>query len=261
MNYETIIYQNEAGVTTITLNRPKVYNAVNNQLADELLQALDTAEKDENTRVIVLTGGKGKAFCTGHDLKAPENMQGNSPSHAVYRNYFPIVPKIRQMPKPVICRLNGVAAGAGCSLALACDMIIANEEAELIQIFVNIGLVPDAGSAYFLPRLVSRNQAFELMSKGSRLKAKDAVAMGIVNQAVAMEALDEAVKAQTDYYANAPTAAIGMIKKLINQSYHSDLLQSMEMEATYQDHAGKTKDHQEGVMAFLQKRAPKFTGK
>jgi 2-(1,2-epoxy-1,2-dihydrophenyl)acetyl-CoA isomerase len=261
MSYNTLIYDLQTGVCTITLNRPEVYNAVNGQLADELVAALKTAEADTNVRVIVLTGGNGKAFCTGHDLKDPENLKGHPSSHAIYRNYFPLIPLIRQMAKPVICRLNGIAAGAGCSLALACDMIIANEEAELSQIFINIGLVPDAGSAYFLPRLTSRTRAFELMSKGLRVKAKEAVALGIVNKAVPMSELDEAVKAETDYFANAPTKSIGMIKKLLNQSYHADLLQMMELEATYQDHAGKTQDHQEGIMAFIQKRKPQFKGK
>ncbi|MCU0446688.1 MAG: enoyl-CoA hydratase-related protein [Microscillaceae bacterium] len=260
MEFATLLYQKNEGVLTITLNRPEVYNAVNNQLADDLTNAFKAAEADKEVRVIVLTGA-GKAFCTGHDLKAPENMQGNPSSHAIYRNYFPLIPLMRNLPKPIICRLNGIAAGAGCSIALACDVIVAHEEAELCQIFINIALVPDAGSTYFLSRLVSRTQAFELMSKGLRLKAKEAQTMGIVNVAVPLEELDEALKAQTDYYANAPTKSIGMIKKMLNQSYHSDLLQMMEMEATYQDHAGKTQDHTEGIMAFIQKRKPQFKGK
>jgi 2-(1,2-epoxy-1,2-dihydrophenyl)acetyl-CoA isomerase len=260
MEFQTLLYEKAEGVLKITLNRPEVYNAVNNQLADDLANALRAAEADQTVRVIVLTGS-GKAFCTGHDLKAPENMQGNPSSHAIYRNYFPLIPLMRNLPKPIICRLNGIAAGAGCSIALACDMIVANEEAELSQIFVNIGLVPDAGSTYFLARLASRTQAFELMSKGLRVKAKEAQALGIVNVAVPAEQLDEALKVQTDYYANAPTKAIGMIKKMLNQAYHSDLLQMMEMEATYQDHAGKTQDHTEGIMAFIQKRKPQFKGK
>jgi 2-(1,2-epoxy-1,2-dihydrophenyl)acetyl-CoA isomerase len=260
MEYKNLIYTLEEGVCTITLNRPEVYNAVNNALADELAAAFQAAEIDEQVRVIVLTG-TGKAFCTGHDLKAPENAPGNPASKAIYRNYFPIIPKMRIMPKPIICRLNGVAAGAGCSLALACDMIIAQENAELIQIFVNIGLVPDAGSTYFLTQLVSRTKAFEMMSKASRMKASEAKELGIINEAVPLEELDAAVKAQTDYYSKAATKSIGMIKKMLNQAYHSDLMQVMEMEATYQDIAGKTKDHQEGVMAFIQKRPAQFTGK
>lgn len=260
MEYKYLIYLKQEGVSTITLNRPQVYNAINNSLADELLQAFQLAEADEEVRVIVLTG-EGKAFCTGHDLKAPENTPSNPASKAIYRNYFSLIPKMRMLPKPIICRLNGVAAGAGCSLALACDMIIAQEEAELIQIFINIGLVPDAGATYFLTHLVSRTKAFELMSKGTRLNAREAQALGIINQVVPPESLDLAVKQQTDYYAHAPTQSIGMIKKMLNQAYQSDLMQVMEMEATYQDLAGKTKDHQEGVLAFIQKRPPKFSGK
>lgn len=261
MAYETLIYEKEGGICTITLHRPKVYNAVNNQLADELIQTLREAERDEEIRVLILTGGDGKAFCSGQDLKAPENMQGKLLSHTIYRNYFPIITQMRQLAKPIICRLNGVAAGAGCSIALACDMIIANEEAELSQLFIHIGLVPDAGSSYFLTKLVSRPKAFELMTKGTKITAKEACELGIVNKAVPMEQLNEVVKAEATYYANAPTYTIGLIKKLINQSYHAHLGQTMELEASYQDIAGKTKDHQEGVMAFLQKRKPEFKGK
>lgn len=261
MSFKTILYEKKGGALWITLNRPEVYNAVNDQLGTELFQAFKEAETDKEVRVIVLTGGSGKAFCSGADLKDSEHIfKGGAHSEVIYKNYIPLIQLMRNIPKPVLCRLNGIAAGAGCSIALACDMIIANEEAELVEIFINIGLVPDAGSAYFLPRLVGRTKAFELMSKGSRLKAREAMALGIVNKAVPMEKLDAAVQEELEYFANAPTKTIGMIKKLLNQSYHSDLMQVMEMEATYQDHAGKTKDHLEGVTAFLQKRKAVFKG-
>ncbi|MCS6822324.1 MAG: enoyl-CoA hydratase-related protein [Microscillaceae bacterium] len=261
MSYTTILYEKQSSVLTITLNRPEKYNAVNRTLAQELQQAMQQAEQDSEVRVVVVTGA-GKAFCSGHDLSAPENLEPEyTPSKAVYQNYFPLIPLMRNMPKPIICRLNGIAAGAGCSLALACDMIIADENAELSQIFINIGLVQDAGSAYFLPQLVSRNQAFELATMGTRLKAKEAERLGIVNKAVPTEQLDETLKKYTEYYANAPTKAIGMLKKLLNHSYHSNLMQMLELEATYQDLASKTQDHTEGVTAFLQKRKPVFKGR
>lgn len=260
MNYETILYHKEKTVCTITLHRPEVYNAVNNQLADDLLAGLLEAEKDEEIRVIVLTGS-GKAFCSGADLKAPEARQGKPYSEIIQRNYIPLTTKLRNLPKPVICRLNGIAAGAGCSLALACDMIIANEDAVLAELFIGIGLVPDAGSTYFLRQLCTRTKAFELMTKGTRLTAKEAETMGIVNRAVPAEKLDEAVTEETAYFGNAPTQAIAMTKDLLNKAYTSDLHQILEAEAKYQDVASKTKDHVEGVMAFLQKRSPKFQGK
>ncbi|GAB4395488.1 MAG: enoyl-CoA hydratase-related protein [Microscillaceae bacterium] len=259
MDYQHLLFEQNEGVCTLTLHRPEVYNAINNRLADELMHAFQTIEQIPEVRVVVLTGS-GRAFCTGHDLKAPENQEGRPSSYTINRNYVPLILAMRYLPKPILCRLNGVAAGAGCSLALACDMIIADEEAELMQVFVNIGLVPDAGSAYFLPQMVSRNQAFELMSKATRLKAREALALGIVNRAVPASELDAALKIETDYYTQAPTKAIGMIKKMVNQAYHADLRQMMELEAVYQDHAHYSHDHREGVQAFLEKRRPRFKG-
>ncbi|HAS43136.1 MAG TPA: 2-(1,2-epoxy-1,2-dihydrophenyl)acetyl-CoA isomerase [Microscillaceae bacterium] len=259
-DYECILYQVENGTCTITLNRPKVYNALNNQIAKELVQALTEAEQDKEVRVIVLTG-QGKGFCTGHDLKAPENMQGRSSSEVINQNYKPIIEKLRHLAKPIICRLNGVAAGAGCSLALACDMIIASEEASLIQIFVNIGLVMDAGASYFLTQMLPRNIAFELATKGKPLTAKEAERWGVVNKTVPADQLDEAVAAELEYFAKAPTKAIGMMKRMLEQAYNSNLADMIETEANYQDLAQKSKDHTEGAMAFLQKRKPEFKGK
>lgn len=258
--HQCILYKVEDGTCTITLNRPKVYNAFNNQLSAELVQALKTAETSREVRVIVLTGA-GKGFCTGHDLKAPENMQGRPPSEIINRNYKPIIETMRALAKPIICRLNGVAAGAGCSLALACDMIIASEDATLVQLFVNIGLVLDAGGSYFLSQLLPRNKAFELATKGTPLTATEAERWGIVNRVAPADKLDEAMAEEIKYFANAPTKAIGMMKKLLNQAYNSDLSHMIEMEAAYQDHASKTKDHTEGIMAFVQKRETNFKGK
>lgn len=259
-NYQCILYQVENNTCTITLNRPKVYNALNNQLSSELVQALKVAAKDAEVRVIVLTGA-GKGFCTGHDLKAPENMQGRAPSEIINQNYKPIIEALRHLAKPVICRLNGVAAGAGCSLALACDMIVASEEAAMVQIFVNIGLVMDAGASYFLSQLLPRNKAFELATKGTPLTATEAERWGIVNRVAPADKLDEVLAEELEYFAHAPTKAIGMMKRLLNQAYQSDLPHMIEMEATYQDHASKTKDHTEGIMAFIQKRKADFKGK
>ena len=164
------------------------------------------------------------------------------------------------MAKPVICRLNGVAAGAGCSLALACDYIIASEAAVLIEVFINIGLVPDSGSSYFLPQLVSYTKAFELASMGSKLTATEAEKIGIVNKVVPHEKLDEELIVILDYYKRAPTKAIGLIKKMLNKSYTSTLEEMLEYEAYCQDIASRTDDYKEGVTAFLEKRKPVFKG-
>jgi 2-(1,2-epoxy-1,2-dihydrophenyl)acetyl-CoA isomerase len=165
------------------------------------------------------------------------------------------------MPKPVICKLNGIAAGAGCSLALACDLIVASEEASLAEIFIGIGLVMDSGSSYFLPRLVGSARAFELSTMGTKVPAREAQAMGLVNKVVPAAELDQAVAQYTAYYAAAPTKAVGLMKRLLNLSYHSSLEEMLEYEALYQEIAGRTKDSQEGVQAFLEKRKPVYKGK
>lgn len=180
---------------------------------------------------------------------------------SLHKRYNPIVAAMRSLPKPIVCRLNGVAAGAGCSLALACDIIVASEEATMIEVFVNIGLVPDSGSAYFLPKLVGMAKAFELCSMGQRIKAQEALHLGLVNKVVAPAELDDAVKQYTDYFAFAPTKAIGLIKKMLNKSTTASLDEMLEYEAYCQEIAGATHDHKEGVQAFLEKRKPAFLGK
>jgi 2-(1,2-epoxy-1,2-dihydrophenyl)acetyl-CoA isomerase len=157
--------------------------------------------------------------------------------------------------------LNGVAAGAGCSLALACDIIVAAEEATLIEVFINIGLVPDSGSSYFLPRLVGMARAFEMCSMGSRVKANEAVSIGLINKCVPADQLDATVKSYTDYFANAPTKSIGIIKRMLNKSTTSTLEEMLEYEAYCQEIAGTSNDYKEGVAAFLEKRKPQFLGK
>lgn len=258
--YEFLKYQLIDGVATITLNRPDVYNALNNEITFELQAALKECKKNEEVRVVVLTG-EGKAFCSGQDLKASSKEPNRSFSDSIHKRYNPIIKGIRSMPKPVICRLNGVAAGAGCSFALACDLVVAAESAKLIEVFVNIGLVLDSGSSYFLPRLVGSAKAFELATMGTRVSGKQAEAMGLVNQCVPDEQLDEAVKAYTDYYANAPTKAIGLMKKMLNKSQNATLDEMLEYEAHMQDIAGSSDDYKEGVQAFLEKRKPNFLGR
>jgi 2-(1,2-epoxy-1,2-dihydrophenyl)acetyl-CoA isomerase len=258
--YKFLLYDQHEGVATISLNRPDVYNALNDEITYELQDALKVVTKDDSVRVVVLTG-KGKAFCSGQDLKAVSGEQKRSFMDSLHKRYNPIIKAMRNLPKPIVCRLNGVAAGAGCSLALACDVIIAAEEASLIEVFVNIGLVPDSGSSYFLPRLVGMAKAFELCSMGTKVKAAEALEMGLINKVVPANDLDSAVEQYTNYYATAPTKSIGLIKKMLNKSTSASLDEMLEYEAYTQEIAGSSQDYKEGVAAFLEKRKPSFAGK
>jgi len=260
MDYKFLKYAIDGGISTITLNRPDVYNALNDEITYELQDAFRAVAKDESVRVVVLTG-EGKAFCSGQDLKASAAQENRSFLDSLHKRYNPIIRAMKNLPKPVICRLNGVAAGAGCSLALACDIIVASEEATLIEVFINIGLVPDSGSSFFLPRLVGTARAFELCSRGSRIKAVDAAAMGLVNKVVPQAVLDQAVAEYANYYESAPTKAIGMLKKMLNKSATATLDEMLDYEAYCQEIAGNTEDHKEGVKAFAEKRKPAFKGK
>ncbi|MCB0494950.1 MAG: enoyl-CoA hydratase/isomerase family protein [Cyclobacteriaceae bacterium] len=258
--YQFINYSTTDGVTTITLNRPEVYNALNDEITYELQDAFKQAAKDDETRVVVFTG-EGKAFCSGQDLKAASGVEKRSFAESLEKRYNPLIKRMREMPKPIICRLNGVAAGAGCSLALASDIIVAAEEAFLVEVFVNIGLVLDSGSSYFLPRLVGTAKAFELSTMGSRIYGKEAVELGIANKCVPLADLNKAVEEYTEYYKNAPTKAIGLMKKMLNKSGNSTLDEMLEYEKQCQEIAGSSSDYKEGVTAFLEKRKAAFTGK
>jgi 2-(1,2-epoxy-1,2-dihydrophenyl)acetyl-CoA isomerase len=257
MSYQFLKYETAGGVVTITLNRPDVYNALNDEITFELQDALKQVSKDATARVVVLTG-EGKAFCSGQDLKAGTQR---SFIDSLHKRYNPIIRAMRELPKPIIGRLNGVAAGAGCSLILACDLIVASEESSLIEVFINIGLVPDSGSSYFLPRLIGMAKAFELCTMGSKVTAGEALHLGLVNKVVPSAELDTTVKIYADYYAAAPTRSIGIIKKMLNKSTTSTLDEMLDYEAYCQEIAGRTSDYKEGVSAFLEKRKPKFQGK
>ncbi len=258
MEFNTLQYENKNGITTITLNRPDRFNAFDNEMSFELQDALKAVKRDKECRVVVLTGA-GKAFCSGQDLK---DIAGEKRilSESLYKRYNPIIKAMRNLEKPIICRQNGVAAGAGCSLVLACDFVVASEKASLIEVFINVGLVLDSGSSYFLPRLVGSNRAFELATMGTKVSAAQAKDWGMINQVVAPEELDDAVASVANYYAKAPTKAIGMMKKMLNKSTTSDLNEMLQYEAYCQEIAGYTNDYKEGVTAFNEKRSPEFTG-
>ncbi len=261
--YETIQYEVREAVCTITLNRPEVYNAFNEAMTADLLSALKTAERDPSIRALIITGA-GKAFCSGQDLKTLKDnyVDGYVPvlGERLSKGYNPVILKMRNMEKPIIAAVNGVAAGAGCSLALAADLRIMAENATLIEVFVHVGLVPDSGSTYTLPRLVGMGKAFELCAMGDKVSAKEALRLGLTNRVVA----DDAVAGQAEEWArqlaNLPTKAIGLTKRLLNQAFDHTLEQQLEAEAFVQKTAGKTADHFEGVRAFIEKRKPEFHG-
>lgn len=259
MNFNSILYTVNEGVATITLNRPDRFNAFNNEMSFELQDALKMAKRDDSVRVIVLTGA-GKAFCSGQDLKDIAGEKRNL-SESLYKRYNPIIRAMRNMPKPIIGKINGVAAGAGCSLVLACDMAVVADHVKLIEVFVNVGLVLDSGSSYFLPRLVGSARAFELATMGTPVTAQQAFEWGMINRCVPMELLDEEVKKLTDYYKSAPTKAVGMMKKMLNDSTSNDLDFMLQSEAYHQEIAGNSEDYKEGVTAFVEKRKPEFKGK
>lgn len=258
--YKTILYEEKDSTLTITLNRPEVYNAFNEEMLMELQDAFKKAAENLNVRCVVLTGA-GKAFCSGQDLK-DFNEKKLTFKEALEQRYNPLIRSISGLQKPVICAINGVAAGAGISLALACDYRIAIESATLIEVFINVGLVPDSGSAFFLPRIVGYAKAFEMCATGNKVNAAEAKKMGLVNKVVSnVTLLKMSSEIVAKDFASRPTKAIGMIKNMMNSSFSSTLDQILDMESTYQEAAGNTEDFKEGIASFLEKRRPDFKGK
>ncbi len=260
MAYETILYAQDEGVLTITLNRPDTLNAFNGLMGSELLDALKKAERDPEARCVVLTGA-GRAFSSGEDLKARQ-AEGITEFGSTLRNrYNPIVLRIRNMDKPVLGSINGVAAGAGCSLALACDLRIASEKARFIEVFVRVGLVPDSGSSFLLPRLVGLGKALEMAFLGDEVGAEEALRIGLVNRVVPPEELERATRELALRLAKGPTKAIGLAKRAMNRALTMDLEELLEYETHGQEIAGASADYKEGVAAFTEKRQANFTGK
>lgn len=256
----TIQYDLNKGVVTLHLNRPKTYNAFNREMALALIDALQKAGKDEAVRVVLLTG-TGKAFCAGQDLREVTDDNGIGFEQILNEHYNPIVMAIRELPKPVVCSVNGIAAGAGANIAFACDITVAKESAMFTQAFSKIGLVPDSGGTFFLPRLVGMQRAAALMMLSDTLTAEEAAGMGLIYQALPDEGYDEAVLALVQRVAKMPTRALGMTKDLLNQSWTNSLEEQLQLEGDYQIAASQRYDYKEGVQAFLEKRKPKFLGK
>ncbi|RMG23918.1 MAG: 2-(1,2-epoxy-1,2-dihydrophenyl)acetyl-CoA isomerase [Bacteroidetes bacterium] len=259
MDKQVILFEQKQGIAYITLNRPESYNAFNTQMGMAFLEMLQRCQEQDDIRVVVLKAA-GKAFCSGQDLN--EVLEHPRPlGEIVHERYNPMIRLITGMEKPFVCQLQGVAAGAGASLALACDYVVGSEKARLLWAFVNIGLVLDSGSSYLLPRLLGHRKAFELATLGMPVSAREALELGLINQVVQPEQLEDAVTAIAQRYAAAPPKAIGLIKRMLARSFHSSLDEMLELEKTFQQMAGSTADYQEGVKAFLEKRKPAFTGK
>jgi 2-(1,2-epoxy-1,2-dihydrophenyl)acetyl-CoA isomerase len=259
VSYETITYQKEGGLATITLNRPQSLNAFVPQMNQEVLDALKEGERDRDVRCLMITGA-GRAFCAGQDLKGRTPEQKGSLGASLREKYNPMIRQIRQIEKIVIAAVNGVAAGAGCNLALACDLRVASEEAKFIQSFVRVGLAPDSGGSFILPRLVGLSKAMELLLLGDALDAKEAQRIGLVARVFPAAEFTDSAKAIGEQVAKAPRG-IGLIKRAVNHANLANLETDLEYEAYLQEIAGRSSDYDEGVRAFLEKRAPVFTGK
>ena len=257
--YSTILCTADEGVLAITLNRPKSYNAFNEAMKEELARALREASHDPAVRCIVLKGAGDKAFCSGQDLKEHRGT-GRSLRESLERSYNPLIRRMREMEKPIVGMINGVAAGAGCSVALACDMRIMSSEATLIEAFARIGLVPDSGSHWFLPRLAGMARAFEYAATGRDITAEEAERVGLVNRVAPPGELEAVTMGLARSLAAGPTRTIGLIKRTLNRALVTDLAALLEYEAAIQEIAAATNDHREGVAAFLEKRKASFTG-
>lgn len=255
----SILTEEKNNVLVVTLNRPEKLNCFNREMALKLISVLDKAENNNNIRAIVITG-MGKAFCAGQDLSEAIDPNGPGIKKIVGEHYNPIILKIRSIEKPIIGVINGVAAGAGANIALACDIIYASKSASFIQAFSKIGLIPDSGGTYTLPRLVGFNLANALMITGDKLSADDAKNFGIVYKVFDDENLMELSIASAIKIAAMPTKAIGLTKRLLNKTYSNSLEQQLVLEKNLQIEAANTLDYKEGVNAFLEKRNPNFKG-
>jgi 2-(1,2-epoxy-1,2-dihydrophenyl)acetyl-CoA isomerase len=255
-----ILRSDSNGVCTLTLNRPNVFNSFNQTMAFQLHAALDACAVDDNVRVVVIKG-EGKAFCAGQDLAEVIDPEGPEMKNIVGEHYNPIILKIRNLEKPVIAAVNGVAAGAGANIALACDITIAKKSAAFIQAFSKIGLIPDSGGTFFLPRLIGLQKAMALMFTGEKVGAEQAEKLNMIYKAVDDETFEEEVLKFAETLAVMPTRGLGLTKKAVNLGLFNNLEDQLAVEGVLQTEAGETEDFREGVNAFLEKRAAVFKGR
>lgn len=256
--YETLLYEIRDAVGYITLNRPDRFNAFNEKMSAELLTVLREVKKDKKARAVVIRGA-GKAFCSGQDLKDIVGVE-RSLGESVEKRYNPMVTALHELEKPVIASVNGVAAGAGAGLALACDYVIAAQSASFVIAFVNVGLSLDTATSFHLVRTVGLKRAFALATLGERLPAETALQWGLINQVVEDNRLEEATHDIARRFAAQAPRALALIKRLLLRSFERSYEEALRHELYYQEIAGRTKDYKEGVQAFVEKRKPDFTG-
>jgi 2-(1,2-epoxy-1,2-dihydrophenyl)acetyl-CoA isomerase len=263
MPYQTLLYEQESGVLTVTLNRPDKLNAATDELLHELIDAFKQAGRDATVRAVILTGA-GRGFCAGQDLADVQERRAAEGTvkfgEHLRASWNLVIQRMRDLPKPILCAVNGVAAGAGMSLVLASDLRLASDKASFIQAFINIGLIPDSGSTWTLQRLVGPTRAMEMMLTGRKVSADEALDWGMLNHVVPHDDLMAETRALAEQLAAAPTRAIGYIKRAVDRSADSTLNEALDLEADLQELAGRTADHQEGVAAFLEKRKPTYRG-
>ncbi|MDF1585770.1 2-(1,2-epoxy-1,2-dihydrophenyl)acetyl-CoA isomerase PaaG [Marinimicrococcus flavescens] len=262
MTEATVLGRREGGVLVLTLNRPARLNSFNEAMHTELAAALDAAAADRSVRAVLLTGA-GRAFCAGQDLSERQMGEGAGPpdlGDTLERLYNPLVRRLRALDRPVVCAVNGVAAGAGANVALACDIVLAARSASFIQAFCKIGLVPDSGGTFFLPRLVGDVRARGLALLGESLPAEKAAEWGLIWKAVDDERLEEEAMTLATHLASQPTRALGMIKRALDASAGNGLDAQLDLERDLQREAGRTEDYREGVRAFMEKRPARFGG-
>lgn len=259
-SYDTLLMALADGVLTVTLNRPDVLNAVNEQLSKDLQESLRFADRSVDVRCVVLTGA-GRGFCSGQDLRDRAGVGDVSYADSIRRRYNPLILRLSTMEKPIIAAVNGVAAGAGCNVALAADIRIASDRARFIEVFSRIGLIPDSGGTYHLPRLVGLAKAFELAYTADEIAADEALRIGLVNRVVPHDDLLTATMDLARRLAEGPTRGYGLTKRAFRYAMSAPLDAALEYEAHMQEIAGHTADHHEGVKAFLEKRKARFEGR
>ena len=254
-----IIKEIKNQVAILTLNRPEKYHSFVKEMALALQSELDACDNDSNIRCIVITAS-GKAFCAGQDLSEAIDSKGPGLKKIVDEHYNPIIRKIRNIEKPIIAAVNGVAAGAGASIALACDIVIAKKSAVFVQAFSKIGLIPDSAATFFLPRLIGVQKAAGLMMTGEPITAEDAHKIGMIYKYVDDDKFDDEINLFSEKISKMPTKGLGLTKRLLNSSFNNNLEEQLTDELNAQIIAGKTNDYNEGVNAFLAKRKPNFKG-
>jgi 2-(1,2-epoxy-1,2-dihydrophenyl)acetyl-CoA isomerase len=261
MTGQFVLSETDGGVARLTLNRPDVLNSFNRRMAVELREAIEAAGGDARIRALLLTGS-GRAFCAGQDLSEATPSAESEPDlgEIVRNSYNPVIRAIRRIEKPVVCAVNGVAAGAGANIALACDIVIASSSASFIQSFAKVGLIPDSGGTFFLPRLVGLSRATALAMLGEKISAQRALEFGMIYKVCEPDSLVADALGVARTLAALPTRALGLTKRGFNQSFGNDLDAQLDAEEELQRLAGKTADFREGVAAFLEKRKPDFTG-